>query len=250
MSITNLWSLAIFTRSLLILFLLVSNVVGEVNDKALKILERTSAYYQEIESFRATYELTIHYPELEESIIESLKVMLTVRGQQYQLDSSQQETITDGQTLWIYDKEMKEVTISNYATTDAVLNFVELYNLYQQGYTVTYLKQKILNKKKNSIQDVVQLIPHSDNTDSNFTSIILSIDAASAQIHSWEITQNEGTKYVGKLCSFEENIELSDDYFTFDLTSHDLLEVIDLREPEYTETPSDSDMEYESNKDE
>lgn len=218
---------------MLLLFFFVTDVWGEVDEKAVKILERTSAYYQALENFRAVYSLTVHYPELEESIVQSSKMVITVRGQQYRLACFQQETITDGETIWVHDKEIKEVTISNYATTDNSLNFVDLPNIYQQGgYEPIYVREHIVNRKKNKIEDVVQLIPAEDNSDSNFKSILLEIDRATAQICGWEIIQNEEVKYRCKLSSFAANIELSDDCFTFDINAHGLLEVIDLRENE------------------
>jgi outer membrane lipoprotein-sorting protein len=211
-----------------------------VDEKALEILEKTSAYYQELENFRATYKLTVKYPE--EDMIQSSKMTITARGQQYRLCYDQKETITDGETIWVYDKEMQEVTISDYATTDCSLNFAELYNLYQQGYESIYVRERVLNKRKNIIQDVVRLIP--SHEDSSFKSITFEIDRATAQIHGWEIVQNEETRYICTMCRFAVNIPLSDEYFTFDLSAHRSLEVIDLRESE-EDNYSDSSAEEE-----
>ncbi|WP_339044686.1 outer membrane lipoprotein carrier protein LolA [Cardinium endosymbiont of Tipula unca] len=205
-----------------------NTVFAEVDEKSLEILEKTSAYYQGLENFRATYNLTIRYPE--EDMVQSSKMAIVVRGHQYRLSYSQKETITDGETIWAYDKEMKEVTISDYDKTDYSMNFAELYNLYQYGYQFFYVQEHVVSKIKNIIRDVIQLIPSSE--DSNFKSITLEIDRTTSQIHRWEIVQNEETRYICTISSFATNIPLSDDYFKFDITGYKELEVIDLRESE------------------
>lgn len=213
---------------IVILTLLANKVFAQVDEKALEILEKTSAYYQGLENFRATYDLVIKYPE--EDITQSSKLTIIVRGHQYRLSYDQKETITDGETIWVYDKEMKEVTISDYDKTNYSLNFADLYNLYQYGYLFFYVQEHILNKRKKIIRDVVQLIPSGE--DSAFKSITLEIDRASFQIHKWEIVQNEEIKYVCTINSFAANIPLSDDYFKFDIHACKDLEIIDLRENE------------------
>ncbi|WP_419241893.1 LolA family protein [Cardinium endosymbiont of Nabis limbatus] len=202
----------------------------EVDEKALEILDKTSAYYQALENFKATYVLTIKYPEEDTIQCDKIKMQITARGQQYRLSYGQKETITDGETVWAYDKELKEVTISEYAKTDADLNLTELYNLYQQGYRFVYIGARVVHKAKKIIRDIVQLTPLRE--DSSFKHITLEVDRATAQIHSWEVVQNEETRYICTINKFSVNIPLSDDYFTFDISAHGDLEVIDLRESE------------------
>lgn len=215
-------------RSLLGLLASIVPIFAAVDEKALEILDKTSAYYQGLENFSATYNLTIQYPG--EDVVQYAKMSITARGPQYRLSYDQKETITDGETVWVYDKELQEVTISEYAKTDSDLNFAELYNLYQQGYRSVYIGERIVHKTKNIVRDIVQLTPLHE--DSSFTSITLEVDRATAQIHGWEVVQNEETRYICTVCSFAVNIPLSDAYFTFDVDAHGDLEVIDLRENE------------------
>lgn len=240
MRIAKLWHfLVVLFRSLLWLFLSITpmfatvdekalEMLEEVDEKALEILEKTSAYYQGLENFSATYDWAIKYPE--EEIVRYDKMYITARGQQYRLFYDQKETITDGETVWVYDKELKEVTISEYAKTDFELNFSELYNLYQQGYRSVYIGERLVDKTKNIIRDIVQLTPLHE--DSSFKSITLEVDRATSQIHRWEVVQNEETRYICTVCKFSVNIPLSDAYFRFDVGAHGGLEVIDLRESE------------------
>lgn len=201
----------------------------EVDTKARSILEKASAYYQGLENFRAIYNLTVKYPEEEE--VHTSKMCITVQGQQYKLCYFQKEIITDGETIWEYDKEFKEVTISEYDKTDCTLNFAELHNLYQQGYTFMYVGERMeVYKKQNTIRDIIQLTPSQDSGD--FLSITLEIDRSTSQIRKWEIIQNEETKYVCTMINLFTNIPLADNYFVFDLTKHGDAEVIDLRENE------------------
>ena len=229
MLIARLWHfLVILFRLLLCCFVAIPLAFATADEKALEILEQTSAYYQGLENFSAVYNLTIKYPE--EDTIRCDKMKITARGQQYRLSYDQKETITDGETVWVYDKALKEVTISEYAKTDSDLNFAELYNLYQQGYRSVYIGKRVVHKTKNIIRDIVQLTPLHE--DSSFKSITLEIDRATSQIHRWEVVQNEETRYICTVCSFAVNIPLSDAYFTFDVGAHRDLDVIDLRESE------------------
>ncbi len=215
-------------KSLLWFFASSVPILGAVDEKALEILEKTSAYYQGLENFRAIYNLTIKYPE--EDTVRSDKMYITARGPQYRLFYDQKEIITDGETVWVYDKALKEVTISEYAKTDSDLNFAELYNLYQQGYRSIYVGERIVHKAKNLIRDIVALTPIHE--DSSFKNITLEIDRATSQIHRWEVVQNEETRYICTVSKFSVNVPLSDAYFTFDIGAHSDLEVIDLRESE------------------
>lgn len=225
----KLWNfLVVLFRSLLWCIVSMPPVFAAVDEKALEILEKTSAYYQGLENFSAIYNLTIKYPE--EDAVRHDKMRITARGQQYRLSYDQKETITDGETVWVYDKALKEVTISEYAKTDSDLNFAELYNLYQQGYLSVYLGERIVHKTKNIIRDIVQLTPVQE--ESSFKSITLEVDRTTSQIHRWEVVQNEETRYICTVCKFSVNMPLSDAYFTFDIGAHGDLEVIDLREGE------------------
>ncbi len=225
----KLWNfLVVLFRSLLWCIVSMPPVFAAVDEKALEILEKTSAYYQGLENFSAIYNLTIKYPE--EDAVRHDKMRITARGQQYRLSYDQKETITDGETVWVYDKALKEVTISEYAKTDSDLNFAELYNIYQQGYLSVYLGERIVHKTKNIIRDIVQLTPVQE--ESSFKSITLEVDRTTSQIHRWEVVQNEETRYICTVCKFSVNMPLSDAYFTFDIGAHGDLEVIDLREGE------------------
>lgn len=214
--------------SLLGWFISILPIFAAVDEKALEILSKTSAYYQSLENFSATYNLTIQYPE--EETISHAKMCITARGPQYRLSYEQKETITDGETVWVYDKALKEVTISEYTKTDSDLNFAELYNLYQEGYLSVYVGERIVHKAKNIMRDIVQLTPLHE--DSSCKSITLEIDRTTTQIHRWEVVQNEETRYICTVCSFSVNIPLPDAYFTFDMGGHGDLEIIDLRENE------------------
>jgi outer membrane lipoprotein-sorting protein len=232
MPILNLWNYlvvlcGVWLKVCLICFPLYTS--AKVDERALSVLEKTSAYYQALENFCVVAYLTIKYPEEEKD--PTFKMTLTARAQQYRLCYDQKETICDGETIWVYDKELKELIISEYAKTDFVVNFAELYNLYQQGYEGVYMGEQVVQKKsKNIIQDRIKLIPLSE--DSSVKYIILEIDRSTSQIHGWEIVQNEETRYICKVKSFFVNIQLAEDYFIFDVNAHGALEIIDLREKE------------------
>ncbi|AWN81413.1 LolA family protein [Candidatus Cardinium hertigii] len=199
-----------------------------MDEKALAVLEQTVAYYQTLENFRAVYRLSIRYPE-EDKLYRSTMV-ITVRGEQSRCCYNHKETITDGETIWVYDKDLKEVTISSYEKTDYALNFLELCRRYQQDYILAYKGEQIVSlAKKARIQDLVQLIPIANN---DWQHITLAIDRATAQIHGWEIVQNDETSYICTLDNFSINLPLADDYFTFDPMAHGDIEIIDLREDE------------------
>ncbi len=245
MLIPNLsYCLIVLFRSLLWFFVSVPPIFAAVDEKALEVLDKTSAYYQGLENFRATYKLTIQYPE--EDIIRHDTMRITARGQQYRLSYGQKETITDGETVWVYDKELKEVTISEYAKTDSDVNFAELYNLYQRGYSAVYIGERLINKKKAIIRDIVQLTPVDE--DNSLKSITLEIDRNTSQIHGWEVVQNEETRYICKVSNFVVNLPLPDTYFTFDVAAHGELEIIDLRESE-AEGKEAGDLDEENDSD-
>lgn len=197
---------------------------SSLDEKAMAILDTTAAYYQTLENFSATYNLTICYGEAEET--ESFKMVITASGQQHRLCYGQKEIVTDGETVWTYDSTFHEVTLTSYDQTDDSVNFAELYNLYQKGYRAIYMGAD--GQTTNSIYDIVQLI--SVDEENLLQSITLEIDRATLQIHGWEMVQHDEIRYICTGCSFSVNLPLPDDYFTFDLNAYKEVEVIDLRE--------------------
>ena len=216
--------------SIFLIFFSQAEAKNESEEKNLCLLDNLRSFYQGLDSFKITYAYTVKH--LESVVQEPSASKIIVCGDQYRLLQGDQELFCDGETIWAYLSDLGEVTISDCTTTDMDISFTKIYMIYQQGYEPISFQEKEINSK---IYDVVVLVP--TDKESSIRKITLEIDRTTQQIYSWEMLDQEAMHYLFKVESFEKNIKIPKNYFTFNVDKYPDLEIIDLRE-ESTEPES------------
>ncbi|CAN5410541.1 hypothetical protein BH23BAC1_BH23BAC1_33860 [soil metagenome] len=209
--------------SLLFIFLTVIGSVSAQKDaKALKILDEMSDKYKSIPAYKASFEYTLNNPN--EGVNEDLTGEIVVKGEKFRLKLGGQEIINNGKTVWTYLPEANEVNIDNYDPNEGDMNPSTMYSAYRKGYKYVFLEERT---EDGNVYNVVDLIP--ENRNNQFFKVRMKIDKKDKTLKSWEMFDSAGNVYMHRITSFDPDIDIANNYFEFDKSKYQGVEVIDLR---------------------
>ena len=196
--------------------------MAQYDAKAKKILDAMSAKYKAIPSFKAGLSHTL-INEVE-NMNEEVTGEIVVKGDMYKLNLSGQEIINNGTTIWTYLEEVNEVNITDYDPEEDEIAPSKIYDLYKDGYKYIWLEETSYAGVK---YDVVDLVP--ENKDSQFFKIRMEIKQSDKTLKGWKMYDKTGNIYGYEISDFESDLNVDDSFFTFDLSAHSGVEVIDFR---------------------
>jgi outer membrane lipoprotein carrier protein len=194
---------------------------AQYDAKALEILDQMSEKYTEMSAYKADF--THSMTNETENINEEFEGKITVKDDKFRLQMSGQEIYSNGSTVWTYLPEVNEVNIDNYYPASD-MSPSKIYTAYKDGYKYLYVND--LTEAGKSLS-VVDLVP--EDTGNQFYKIRLKINKSNKNLHSWEIFDKAGNKYLYHITNFTPNVDVKDDYFEFDASKHKGVELIDLR---------------------
>jgi outer membrane lipoprotein-sorting protein len=206
----------------LLILLAATNVNGQYDERAEKILSEVSKKYQDYKSFKASFTYSLESPTT--GVNENFKGDILVKGNKFILKLGGQEIINNGVTQWTYLKEENEVNISDYSPEEDDINPSKIYNIYKKGYK--YLLNEEVNENK-ALYDVVDLVP--EDKSKQIFKIRIVILKKDKSIKSWKLFEKNGNRYTYTLTQFTPNIDVDDKLFTFDKSKYKGVTVVDLR---------------------
>ncbi len=197
---------------------------SQKDPKAKAILDGVSQKYQSLKGLQASFEYT--YENEIDGSSQTNSGEVTIKGNSYLLKLDNQEIYNNGNTVWTYIESngFKEVTINNVNTQEDELTPSSVYNMYKKGFNYQLLGEK--NENGKTIQ-VVELTAEKANAP--FKRVKLMVDKAQKDLIGWEIFDDQGTVFRYKFKDVDTNIDLKDDFFTFNASNYGKVEVIDLR---------------------
>ncbi len=195
---------------------------AQYDPKALEILEAMSKKYKVIPSFEASFSYTLTNDV--EKINEEFKGKMTVKGEKYKLTLPEQEVVNNGNTIWTYLPEAKEVNIDNYDPGSEDLNPSKFYEIYKKGFKYLYLEDK---SEGGALCEVVDLVP--EKKDAQYYKVRMNIVKRDKSIQSWTMFDKSGNRYKYLITKFNPTVKVEDSFFTFDVKKYPGVEVIDLR---------------------
>ena len=212
--------------------LFTANAFAQKDVEAKKILAPVSQKYRGYATIKTDFTFTVDNKQANIKVTQNgtlitqpksnkFKITLFNTGSTTQVD---QEIIGDGKTQWTYNKDEKEVQISNTVHGSDAFNPAELFTIYEKGYKYLYTG---LEKRGGKLYQMIDLT--AENTKTNFFKIRLSIDKVKKQIYSAQIFDKNGSQYTYTLKTFTPNPTLPANTFTYDTKSHPGVEVVDLR---------------------
>ena len=149
---------------------------------------------------------------------ESEKGHAWLQGEAYKIEMANQQTISDGKTIWSYLIEDEEVMVSN--ATDGTDNTpLKLLTSLDESYvaTLTGIDAQGLA--------TIELA----NPKGQYKRVTLKINTKKVELKNADIYMEDGSKVVITVEEMKFDQQLDDKFFTFDTKKHPKVDVIDMR---------------------
>lgn len=205
-----------------LLFITSQSLFAQQDEKAKKILDQMSNFYQELNAFSAD----VHQEAIStnDGKLGDIDMKAIISGNKYQLQLDGQTIYNDTKDVYRYDQEMDEVTIESAEGDEEGLTGspAQIYNIYKKNFKYLYVG------KENGL-DVIDLSPNKD-LEINFFRIRMFIKPSTHELVKWEMYEKGNLmKYVYVINNFDKTVKVSEADFKFDTSSHPDVEVVDLR---------------------
>lgn len=207
---------------LIVICLFAINLTQAQDEKAQAILDKVSEVYDGFSNLKCNFEMIIELPETEDK--ETQKGTFYLQGDSYKIDLDGTTIITDTETQWTYLSDVNEVQISEFEPEENGITPSEIFTIYKKDYTYFYNGyEKIAGKNYNAID----LTPN--DKEQPYFKIRLWINPKTSQIQRAKVFDKNGNRYTYTISDLEADLELSNNFFSFDENSYDDIEIIDLR---------------------
>jgi outer membrane lipoprotein carrier protein len=206
--------------SILLISACATSVYAQKDEAALAILDAMSDKYQAMPAFTSDFQYILENPS--EDLSETFEGTVSVKGDMYRLSMEGQEIINNGETVWTYMAELNEVNISEYMAEEQDISLNNIFTLYKEGYKYLYIESA-----DNGQLDIIDLVP--EDVSNNYFKIRLAIKTDNQELNRFQVFDKNGNRYIYKIVTFKEEAALGDDYFNFDPSKYEGVEVIDFR---------------------
>lgn len=197
------------------------NTNAQTDAKAKGILDAATKKVNSLKSLKANFTLKLTGGKVKDS----KKGTIALKGPKYHILLAGQEIICDNKTIWTYNVENKEVSISNFNPKEQSISPAKLLtNFYDKEYTYKYVGER---KEAGKAVDVVELTPVDKSK--KVSKIELLVDKSSSMITGGNIWEKNGNKMEYIVSNMTPNAAIPDSYFTWDAKAHAGVEVNDLR---------------------
>lgn len=141
-----------------------------------------------------------------------------LQGEAYRIEMADQQTFSDGKTIWSYLIDEEEVMVSN-ASEGEDNTPLKLLTSLDQNYAATIAK---IDEKGVATIEMA-------NPKGQFRRITLKINTKATEIKGVDIYAEDGSKVVLTVEEMKFDQDLDDKFFTFDEKAHPNVDVIDMR---------------------
>ena len=201
-----------------------NNATAQTDAKAKSVLEAVTKKVTSLKTLKANFTLKITGGK-GGKVTDTKKGNISLKGQKYHLLVAGQEVICDNKTIWTYNADAKEVTISTFNPNDQGISPAKLLtNFYDKEYRYKYIGER---KEAGKACDVVELTPI-DNS-KQVSKIELLVEKATSMITGGNIWSKNGNKTQYSISNVVSNSPIADTYFTWDTKAHPGVEVNDIR---------------------
>ena len=195
--------------------------------KAQEILDALSNKAKEYKSFSSDFEYTL--VDQTDGINETQSGSVSMKGQKkYKLNVAGQQIMCNGETVWTYIQDVKELQISDLPEEDDqdgnMMNPANAFHMYKNGFKYNYSGKETVDGKE---ADVIKMFPM-DPKSKPYHTVIVNVDKPNLELISMIVLNKDGNVFTYKLKNFKSNVNLIDSDFEFDESLAD--DIIDLRD--------------------
>ncbi|MDF3078577.1 MAG: gliding motility protein [Sphingobacteriaceae bacterium] len=213
----------IITVTFLLTFIAVAGF-AQTDARAKSILAQVSQKYRTYNIIKADFTLTIDNPAAKIKQSQTGTIYVKSKTNKYKVTLKDQDLISDGKTQWTYQKQDKEVQVSDVDNSQNSINPAQIFTIYEKGYKYLYVGDGKINGRSTYTIDLSPV-----DTKPSFFKVRLSIDKANKTISNAIIFDKGGAKYTYLIRSFTPNVKVSESIFSFNPKAHPGVEVVDLR---------------------
>ena len=141
-----------------------------------------------------------------------------LQGEAYKIEMAEQQTISDGKTIWSYLIDDEEVMVSN-ASEGTDNTPLKLLTSLDKSYVAT-----LTNIDAQGIASIELANPKGQ-----YKRITLKVNTKKTEMKSADIYMEDGSKLVVNVEEMKFDQKLDDKFFTFDAKKHPKVDVIDMR---------------------
>lgn len=206
------------TKAILTLLLAAAHLLPiAAQDDARKVLDLVSKQLLSYQTLQADFTFTLSNEAA--GIEDSFEGNLVMEGDKFRLSIMGMLIFCDGETLWNYNEEMNEASISDPDESD-FFDPTQIFTLYQKDFTYEVIQTS------GAIYDI-KLIPKSENQE--YEHIILRLDKAKKHILRADYSGTDGNTYLLKITNTIPDIQVDDRFFIFDPEKYPGVTVYDMR---------------------
>lgn len=198
----------------LFLLFMTQAVTAQNNAEALiRVLVNQVKNHQNME-MKFSYQIS---PD-EKTLIDALKGKAWLQGEAYKIELAEQQTISDGKTIWSYLVDDEEVLVSN-ATEGTDNTPLKLLTSLDKNYAATMTN---IDAQGNAVIELA-------NPKGQYKRITLKINTKKTELKTVDIYMEDGSKVMITIEEMKFDQKLDDNFFTFDAKKHPNVDVIDMR---------------------
>lgn len=149
---------------------------------------------------------------------ESEKGHAWLQGEAYKIEMTDQQTISDGKTIWSYLIDDEEVMVSN-ASEGTDNTPLKLLTSLDESYVATLSG---IDAKGIATIELA-------NPKGQYKRVTMKVDTKKTELKSADIYLENGNKFIIKVEEMKYDQKLDDKFFTFDEAKHPEVDVIDMR---------------------
>ena len=154
----------------------------------------------------------------DKNLSESLKGHAWLQGEAYKTEMADQQTISDGKTIWLYLIDDEEVMVSN-ASEGTDNTPLKILTSLDKSYVAS-----LTNIDAKGIATIELANPKGQ-----YKRVTLKINTKKTELKSADIYMEDGNKISITVEEMKFDQKLDDNFFTFDTKKHPKVDVIDMR---------------------
>ncbi|MHB2156597.1 LolA family protein [Calditrichota bacterium GD2] len=186
------------------------------------IIKKVQKKYDDIKNFKASFEKIETFQLTGSQIVTSGKLFIK-DGKKYRFETEDQLVISDGETVWTYNRLSNQLLIDRVRKNSGALLPRDILFKFPKTHYATLLGEDEMDGKKVYI---VKLDPK-EEAQGYFSSVKIWVQDDAWQIVKIEITDLNGNKSIFLLSQIDTRATLSDDLFKFTATPD--MDVVDMR---------------------
>ena len=136
----------------------------------------------------------------------------------YKIEMADQQTISDGKTIWSYLIDVEEVMVSN-ASEGTDNTPLKLLTSLDESYVATLTN---IDSQNNATIELA-------NPKGQYKRVTLKVNTMKNQLKSADIYMEDGSKVIINVEEMKYDLNLDDKFFSFDTKKHPKVDVIDMR---------------------